>query len=72
MEQGVIDGWTLNLSRGGARVVVEQAIEVGREYEVQIGADAPFRPGRVGWVRDEADGQIVGLQFLDAAASAPS
>ena len=59
-----VDGWTLNVSRGGVRVVVEQVVVAGADYQVAIG-DASARPARVVWVRDEADGQIAGLQFLD-------
>lgn len=59
------NGWTLNVSRGGIRVIVEENIELGREYELLIG-DAPSpRRGRVVWVQDEADGQIAGVQYLD-------
>lgn len=61
------DAWTLNVSRGGCRVVVEAPVTVGATYEVQVG-EMPFRPARVAWVRDEADGQIAGLQFLDVEA----
>jgi rRNA maturation protein Rpf1 len=59
-----VDGWTLNVSRGGVRVVVEEAVAAGVDYLVVVG-EAKARPARVVWVRDEADGQIVGLQFLD-------
>lgn len=58
-------GWTLNLSRGGVRIVVEDAIEQGAEYDVLFGdEEAPSRRGRVVWLQQEADGQIAGLQFL--------
>lgn len=65
-------GWTLNLSRTGVRIVVEDPVEPGQEYEVLIGAEAggPVRRGRVVWVQDEADGQIVGVQFLDVEGGA--
>lgn len=58
------EAWTLNISRGGMRVVVEDAIAVGASYEVTVG-DGPARPVRVVWVREEPDGQIAGLQFID-------
>jgi hypothetical protein len=72
-----IDGWTLNVSRGGVRVIVEEPVELGREYELVIGDDTrrPRRKGRVVWVQDEADGQIAGVQYLDvdhAVVPAPS
>lgn len=59
-------GWTLNLSRGGVRLVIEEPVLPGTEYQVQIGDEAARR-GRVVWVQTEADGQIVGVQFLDGA-----
>ena len=63
---GEVSGWTLNRSRGGVRLVIEEPVLPGTEYEVHI-ADEPARRGRVVWVQTEADGQIVGVQFLDAA-----
>jgi hypothetical protein len=68
-----LDGWTLNVSRGGLRVVVEDKVQVGDEFEVRVGADeeGSRRPGRVVWVRDAADGQIVGLKYLDSGELPP-
>ncbi len=63
-------GWTLNLSRGGVRVIVEDPVEVDEEYDVNL-ADAAARKARVVWARNEADGQIVGLQFLDVEGTVP-
>jgi len=65
--------WTLNLSRGGVRLIVEEPLELGATYELVIGdADPPVvRQGRVVWVQDEADGQICGVQFLDTEGSVP-
>ena len=62
--EGEVEAWTLNVSRGGLRLVVDRAVTVGADYSVQIG-DGEARPARVVWVRDEADGQIAGMQFLD-------
>jgi hypothetical protein len=71
----VVSGWTLNLSRGGVRIVLEDPVELGAEYTVTIGpADderAKVHQGRVVWLQDEADGQIAGIQFLDQAGDAP-
>jgi len=65
-ESSEVEGWTLNLSRGGVRVVVEDSLELGKEYEISIGEDDQVRrPCRVVWLRQEADGQIAGVQFLD-------
>jgi hypothetical protein len=46
-------------------LVVEEAVELGGEYEVEIGEHPESRGVRIVWVQDEADGQIVGIQFLD-------
>jgi len=66
-------GWTLNVSRGGVRLVVENQVELGREYELWIGDEekAVRRRGRVVWVQDEADGQIAGVQYLDVEGAVP-
>jgi hypothetical protein len=63
-------GWALNVSRGGLRIVVEDGVFVGQEFEVAIGSDdsedRAVRRGRVVWVQPEADGQIVGIEFVEA------
>lgn len=74
MRQGAaeIDGWALNVSRGGIRLVVEDNVEPGSEWDIQIGDSERSRRGRVVWVQDEADGQIAGVQFLDGDAGEES
>jgi hypothetical protein len=66
-------GWTLNVSRGGLRVVVEEALQQGAEYEVVVGDsdNDAARTASVVWVKDAADGQIVGLQYVDSEGSSP-
>ena len=71
-EQGKISGWTLNLSRGGVRLVLEAPVTLGTSYDLVFegdGASERRRPGRVVWTQDEPDGQIVGVQFLDVPLS---
>jgi hypothetical protein len=68
---GEVEGWTLNVSRGGVRVILEAPVELGHEYEIVIGDDEQGRRCRVVWVQDEADGQIAGVQFLDIQATPP-
>jgi hypothetical protein len=63
-------GWTLNVSRGGLRCVFEDALDPALEYEVLV-AEEPARRASVAWSRAEADGQIVGLRFLDVEGSIP-
>lgn len=65
-------GWTLNVSRGGMRAIVEEPVKSGAEYELVVGdAVDSARKVSVVWVQDEADGQIVGLRFLDVEGSVP-
>src|SRR5215831_666046 len=62
-----LSGWALNASRGGIRVIVEDKVELGSEYEVEMGSDGADnkKRGRVVWVQEEADGMIVGVEFID-------
>jgi len=62
-----MEGWTLNLSRGGVRLIVEREVALGDVFDVTVGtADASplVRQGRVVWLQEEADGFIVGLAFV--------
>jgi hypothetical protein len=65
-------GWTLNVSRGGMRAIVEDPVKSGVEYVLLVGDNEDTaRKVAVVWVQDEADGQIVGVRFLDATGSVP-
>lgn len=68
----LIDGWALNISAGGLRVVLDEAVAKDAVFEVSVGEASP-RPGRVVWVRKERDGAIVGVAFedVDDAAAPP-
>jgi hypothetical protein len=62
------DGWALNISRGGIRIVIEDRVELGWELEIRaldpdISEGGPFK-GRVVWVQDEPDGSVVGMEFV--------
>jgi len=65
-----LSGWALNASRGGIRLIVEDKVELGSEYEVELGSEGAEkkRRGRVVWVQEEADGMIVGVEFIDQKA----
>jgi hypothetical protein len=63
-----LTGWALNASRGGIRIILEDKVELGSEYEVEIGSEGEKKRGRIVWVQEEADGMIVGVEFLDAKA----
>jgi hypothetical protein len=58
-------GWTLNVGRGGVRVVLEDRIERERVYELFFSDDSTGRRVRLAWSTDQADGQIAGLQYLE-------
>lgn len=63
-------GWTLNVSRGGLRAIVEEALSAGIVYEVLVGEAEPRR-ARLVWSQDESDGQIVGMMYLDTESGNP-
>lgn len=64
-------GWTLNVSRGGIRLVVEEPVDQGAVYDVVIGDTEVTRRARVVWIQVQADGEIVGLEFIGAEGSVP-
>jgi hypothetical protein len=64
-------GWTLNVSRGGLRAIVEESLQSGVEYDLLVGDSEEARKVSVVWVQNEADGQIVGVRFLDTDGSVP-
>jgi PilZ domain len=66
-----IDGWSLNLSRGGLRAILDEVVAVGEDFEITLGSDDEPRPGRIVWVREDKGGAIVGVSFLDAEGSVP-
>jgi hypothetical protein len=62
-----LEGWALNASRGGLRVILEEKVELGVEFEITVSGESGLdtqRAGRVVWVQEEPDGAIVGLEFL--------
>ncbi len=59
-----MDGWALNLSRGGVRLILDEVVAPGTKVRVVVGDQSP-RDGRVVWVQEEPDGAIVGVEFLD-------
>jgi hypothetical protein len=70
----LLDGWALNVSRGGLRAILEAKVELGDLFEVRRGDDG-WRPGRVVWIQDEPDGVVVGVAYLDTpppAADGPA
>ncbi len=63
-EGNVLEGWALNVSRGGLRAILEEKVALGHKFQVTLGTDDQLkRTGRVVWVQEEPDGVIVGLEF---------
>lgn len=62
----MLEGWALNVSRGGVRVILEEKVALGSEFEVTLpGANEPPTPyvGRIVWVQEEPDGVVCGIEF---------
>lgn len=66
----VLDGWALNVSRGGLRAILEEKVILGQKFDVTLGTeDVLTRPARVVWVQEEPDGVIVGLEFTSLSGT---
>ena len=50
-------GWTLNVSRGGLRAVVEDRLDLDVHYEILVGEAATPRHVRLVWSQNQSDGQ---------------
>lgn len=60
----LLEGWALNVSRGGLRAILEDKVVLGQKFDVTVGTeDQLMRPARIVWVQEEPDGVIVGLEF---------
>jgi hypothetical protein len=77
-----LDGWALNVSRGGIRVILEDKVEPGEEFEITLAdgalaataaGDSPVstraQRGCVVWVQEEHDGVVAGIAFKNAFVS---
>jgi hypothetical protein len=61
------EGWALNVSKGGVRVVLEEKVELGSEYDIVVGdpdKDGTSARGRIVWIQEEQDGVICGVEFV--------
>src|SRR5580658_3949095 len=66
------EGWALNVSRGGVRLILEEQVSLGDEFQVTIGdvESSPLvRRARVVWIQEERDGAVVGLEFALLSSS---
>jgi hypothetical protein len=60
-----LEGWALNVSRGGLRAILEQKVFLGQRFDIALGTDEVIeRTGRIVWVQEEPDGVIVGIEFI--------
>ncbi len=66
-----LEGWALNVSRGGVRVILEETVQLGELYEITHGEDAQLRSGRVVWIQEEPDGVVCGLAYVLAPEEGP-
>jgi PilZ domain len=68
----VLEGWALNVSRGGLRVILEERVDLGAEFEITISESgsegATLQCGRIVWVQEEPDGVVAGIEFRAAGA----
>ncbi len=69
-----LEGWALNVSRGGVRVILEDKVELGAEFEVTLADGAEVsevlpgaRVGRIVWVQEEPDGVVAGIEFREGS-----
>ena len=68
-----LEGWALNVSRGGIRIILEDKVVLGQRFDVTLGSDEVLvRPGRVVWVQEEPDGVIVGIEFTGLSGTVKS
>lgn len=70
-EEGkVLDGWALNISRGGLRAILEDKVTLNQKFEIHLGTDEALeRRGRIVWIQEEPDGMIVGIEFIGSSGT---
>lgn len=65
-----LEGWALNVSRGGLRAILEEKVTLGQKFEIALGTEEVIRRnGRIVWVQEEPDGVIVGIEFTGASGA---
>ena len=75
-----IEGWALNVSRGGMRLVLDDTVAIDDVLDVAMseGEDAPSTPDtprrsvRVVWIKEDDEGAIVGVEFNDGRSGVSS
>lgn len=72
-EGATLEGWALNVSRGGLRAILEDKVNLGQKFGVTLGTEVALRrAARVVWVQEEPDGVIVGLEFTSGSGGQKS
>ncbi len=69
------EGWALNVSKGGVRVVLEETVSLGAEYDVVVGnpdQEGTAARGRIVWIQEEPDGVVAGVEFVGQSGTHPS
>ncbi len=64
-----VEGWTLNISHGGLRAILDDSMAIGEVYDVFLVECQHRRRARVVWVQEEKDGAVVGISFVDRPLS---
>jgi hypothetical protein len=70
-----LEGWALNMSRGGLRVILEEKVEPGDEFDIAFIDSPPATPeqrGCIVWVQEEHDGVVAGIAFKNPPAAGPN
>ncbi len=66
-----LEGWALNLSRGGVRAVLDENLVPGETVHVVIDEISMHKSAKVAWVQVEPDGAIVGVAFDEPLSEPP-
>lgn len=64
--EALLDAWTLNVSAGGMRLVLEDKVSLGDIIEVRQNTEV-WRAAQVVWIQEEPDGAVIGVEYMDSA-----
>jgi hypothetical protein len=54
----VLEGWALNVSRGGVRVILEEKVDLGAEFEVTLSSGVGQAPSDASSTWPASDGGV--------------
>lgn len=63
--EALLDAWTLNISAGGMRLVLEDKVALGDILEIRQDTEV-WRAAQVVWIQEEPDGAVVGVEYTDS------